>query len=305
MPRPDDSSLDPDQRRAVESRAKRLLDRASAWDRYPTPVAEILDAADLKVAHASIFDPARMLAFLRDKAADVTYKVKSAVSKVFGLYDAAENLIHIDPSVPLPRQTFLKLHEAGHHELPAHKRTFRFFQDCEQTLAPEIADLFEREANNFARFVLFQGQRYAECAADSPMAIKTPMQLAKQFGSSLYASCREYARTHHKACVVYILERVSFVEGHGAEAAVRRIEPSPSYINQFGQPTETLITLDHPLGKILPIGRKMTKPTPVVLTDRNGDQHECLAEAFDTSWNVLLLVYPLRSLARSTVILKP
>jgi len=27
------------------------------------------------------------------------------------------------------------------------------------------------------------------------------------------------------------------------------------------------------------------------LTDRNGDDHECVAEAFDTTWNVLILLY--------------
>ena len=47
---------------------------------------------------------------------------------------------------------------------------FRLFQDCEKTLDPGIADLFEREANNFARFALFQGDRYAGMAADHKLA---------------------------------------------------------------------------------------------------------------------------------------
>ena len=34
---------------------------------------------------------------------------------------------------------------------------FASFKECEKTLEPEITDLFEREANNFARFVFFQG----------------------------------------------------------------------------------------------------------------------------------------------------
>jgi len=95
------------------------------------------------------------------------------------------------------KQNFLKLHEAGHHELPTHCKLYRIFQDCEKTLAPEIADLFEREANNFARFVLFQGDGYRDMAADQKFEIKTPMKLAGKFGASVYASCREFARTHH------------------------------------------------------------------------------------------------------------
>jgi hypothetical protein len=55
-------------------------------------------------------------------------------------------------------------------------------------LAPEIADLFEREANNFARFSLFQGNGFAHAAADCKFEIKTPIKLAKRFGASVYAS---------------------------------------------------------------------------------------------------------------------
>lgn len=63
-----------------------------------------------------------------------------------------------------------------------------------------------------------------------------------------------------------------------------------------------MITLDHSLGRVLPIGRKMTRPTTVSITDRNGQAHECVAEAFDTTFNVLILVYPIKALTRSVII---
>ena len=116
-------------------------------------------------------------------------------------------------------------------------------------------------------FVLFQGDGYAEIAADHAMEIKTPIKLAKKFGSSIYASCREFARTHARACVVYILEPITYAEGTGASAQVRRIEASPLFLQQFGRPTEQVITLDHSLGRVLPIGRKMTRATTVSITD--------------------------------------
>jgi hypothetical protein len=97
--------------------------------------------------------------------------------------------------------------------------------------------------HNFARFALFQGDTYAQCAADCAFEIKTPIKLARKFGASVYASAREFARTHHRACVVYVLEPIKYVQGNGAQAVVRRIEPSPSYLRRFGRPTETLITL--------------------------------------------------------------
>ena len=111
------------------------------------------------------------------------------------------------------------------------------------------------------------------------------MKLAKKFGASVYASAREFARTNQRACVVYILEPIEYADRIGAQAAVRRIEPSPLFITQFGRPAETVITLDHALGSVLPIGRKMTKPRSMSLVDRNGTKHECVAEAFDTTWN--------------------
>jgi hypothetical protein len=224
------------------------LDRASGWGIFPTPIPDILDAAKLKIAPASAFDPRRIMEYLIGKAERAASTLKSAISKVFGIYDADECLIHIDQNVRESKQNFLKLHEAGHHELPTHRKLFRIFQDCEKTLEPEIADLFEREANNFARFVLFQGDGYRVLAADHKFEIKTPMKLAGKFGASIYASCREYARTNHRACVVYVLEPITYCEKTGARAEVRRIEASPLFEQQFGRPTEQVITLNHSLG---------------------------------------------------------
>lgn len=307
MTKADDSSLEPEDLRAVEERARRLLDRASAWDTFPVPLEDILAAANVRVAQTSLFDPVAFLEYLKGKAVETGTLVKSAIGKLFGLYDSADSLIHIDDSAikSKSKKTFLTLHETAHHDLPVHRRMFRFFQDSEKHLDPEISDQFEREANNFARFALFKGDTYARCAADCKFDIKTPITLAKKFGASNYASAREFARTHHRACVVYILEPIEFVQGHGARAVVRRIEPSPSFINQFGKPTDTVIAPDHCLGRILPVGRKMTRPTTLSMTDRNGTLHECVAEAFDTTHNVIILLYPVKALGKLTIILPP
>jgi hypothetical protein len=131
------------------------------------------------------------------------------------------------------------------------------------------------------------------------------MKLASRFGASLYASCREFARTHHRACAIYILEPVTFCEQTGVRAEVRRIEASPEYLRQFRRPEETEISLKHSLGRVLPVGRKMTRPTTVSITDRNGQAHECVAEAFDTTFNVLLLLYPVKALTAASVVISP
>lgn len=305
MTKPDDSSLEPNELIAVEARAKLLLDRADAWDRYPVPIEDLLEAANVKVSSHGVFDAAHLLEYLKGKAASTASKVKSAISKVWGLYDAGDSIIHIDNTVVESKQTFLKLHETGHHDLPWHKKLFRFFQDCEQTLSADIADQFEREANNFARYALFKGDAYMNIAADHPFEIKTPMKLAKVFGSSLYASVREFARTNLRACVVVVLEPVELVPGDGFRAAVRRIEPSPKFRAEFGIPQISVITPDHVLGKLVPVGRKMTRPTRLALADMNGTQYECIGEAFDTTYNILILIYPVKALTATSVIMPP
>ena len=303
MTRPDDSTLDPEDLRAVEEQAHRLLDRADAWDRYPVPVNDILFAAKVRVAPTSAFDPAAIVSYIKGKAADTSARIKSAISKVFGLYDAAEAVIHIDNTVVKAKQTFLKLHETGHHDMPTHRKMFRIFQDCRKTLSPEVADHFEREANNFARFLLFKGTTFAAHAADCRFEIKTPMTLARKFGASAYAAAREFARTNPRECVVFVLEPLEKNDGSGFRAPVRRIEPSPAFRARFGLPTVKTVTPGHHLWPVIPIGRKMTKPVSLPITDLNGQRHECLAEAFNTTYNILILLYPVTALTTTTVLM--
>jgi hypothetical protein len=56
----DDCSLDPQQRQAVETRARELLSRADAWGIYPTPIEQLLGTANLQVAASKAFDPAAL-----------------------------------------------------------------------------------------------------------------------------------------------------------------------------------------------------------------------------------------------------
>ena len=186
---------------------------------------------------------------------------------------------------------------------PGTARFFRIFEDCEKTLAPDVADHFEREANNFARYLLFKGATFAETAADYPFEIRTPMKLARTFGASIYAAAREYARTNHRACVVFVLEPLQTTEGSELRASVRRIEPSPAFLAQFGRPIVDVLTPGHSLWPVVPIQRKMTQPVHLAIKDLNGQPHECLAEAFNTTYNILILLYPTAALTTTTVLM--
>ncbi|TPE60546.1 ImmA/IrrE family metallo-endopeptidase [Sandaracinobacter neustonicus] len=238
-----------------------------------------------------MFDPRAIAAYAvaqGKKAADV---VKRALGKVLGILDAYEEVIHIDDSVLETRQRFLKLHETGHFELPHQRKIFRFFEDSEEELNPSIVDKFEREANNFARYAIFNGNAYAERAADFPLAFSSVKKMKSVFNVSLYAGLREYARTHRHVCIAMAVEKPALCPQNGWSAEIRRVETSLEFERQFGRPQLSVITTNHPFWRLVPFG-KATKPTKVWLTNLNGEQQEFVGEALDTTYNILIFACP-------------
>lgn len=286
--RPDDRNLSPEQRAEVENRALKLLHRADAWERIPVPVEEILRAAKLQVAPYSVFHPRAIAAYAKAKGEQAAKLIKGALGKIFGILDTAEQVIHIDDTVTEGKQLFLKFHEAGHHELPHQRKIFRFFEESEEELDPDVADLFEREANNFARFIIFNGDVFRKRAADHQLSFGSVKKLQRSFKVSLYAALREYTRTHRLTCFALCCELPTFCPKNGFACVVRRIEVSPSFERQFGMPTVQVIAKGHRLAKLVPFGRRATRPTEFTLVDSNGLTREFIGEALDTTYNVLI-----------------
>ena len=289
--RRDDSSLSHEERALVEGRARRLLERAGALGVVPVPIEDLLDAAKLKVAPYSVFDPRAIAAYALEKGRQAASLVKRAVGKIFGILDAHEEVIHIDDTVLDSRQRFLKLHEAGHFELPHQRSVFRFFEDSQEELDPSIADKFEREANNFARYALFNGNTYAEQAASLPLQFSSVKKIHRSFKVSLYAGLREYTRTHRHVCIAMAVERPVSCPTNGWSAEIRRVETSLAYEHRFGRPQSMVIAKTNPFWHLLPYG-KATRPTTFQLTDLNGEKHEFIGEALDTTFNILIFACP-------------
>jgi hypothetical protein len=95
------------------------------------------------------------------------------------------------------------------------------------------------------------------------------------------------------------------IPGDGFRASLRRHCSSPRFIEIFGEVDWPLIfTPDHPVGALVPInGRKMSGKRTLSLTDRNGDKHECIAEAFTQTWQVFILIHSVSTLTKTTIIL--
>jgi hypothetical protein len=298
---PDDSSITLDQLKKIRKHAKNALNAAGAVGRYPTPVSDVMGAARLLISDEPVLDESFIVRMSR-KAGKA---LKRALTKVIGLFDVVARLVYIDRGVLLVRQTFLKLHETGHAVLPWQRDLYNVIQDCEKTISPEISEAFDREANVFASEVLFQLDDFTKRAADVPFGIRVPIDLSKHYGASIYATIRRYVSTSHRACAVLVINPPEPLQGEGFVATLRRVVPSINFKVYFGSlkwPEQ--FTPSDEIGAMIPVGkRRMSKPRTCSLRDGNGYLHECIAEAFTTTYQVFILIHAVATLNRKTIIL--
>jgi hypothetical protein len=303
MTRPDDSLLDPRQFDNVQRHADGLLREASAIGRFPTPIDDLMAAAKLIVVDDEVLGDGMLQQFIKKAKAGLG-TIKSALSKVLGLFEANDRLVVIDRNAPKPRVPFIKLHEAGHGTMPHQSKLYRLMHDCEKTLDPEIADLFEREANVFASEVLFQGEAFSDEAHGQAFSIKVPMRLAKKYGGSNYATFRRYIVTSPHVCCVVVLEQPTYTAGHFS-AEVRRVVASRSFQTIY-DPNILCATVNdsHPLGSVVPLnGKRMSFDREIALLDRNSDPRICIAEAFNTMHQILILLRDVGRRTRTGIVL--
>jgi hypothetical protein len=295
----DDYSLDDEKHRVIRLHAERALEKADALGSIPTPVAEVLEAAQVIVSDEEVLDPG-FLAKLRKKAGAA---LKSALSKVWGVLDAAARIIYLDKTVLVVKQTFLKLHETAHAVLPWQRKMFVVAEDCQMTLAPEVAELFDREANAFASEVLFQLDAFSNEANDHAVNILVPVRLAKRYKASIYAAVRRYVTGSPRACMVLVLEPPQVCPKRGYVAKFRRDVVSAEFRRTLGVlvwPDE--FSPDDQIGALIPIGgRKMSRPREIELRDADGRRHRCLAEAFTQTHHVFVLIHSVSLLTRRIV----
>jgi hypothetical protein len=304
MSKPDDSSLTPEQYKRVRSEAERALKLSGAFGQLPTPVDEVLRAAEVEEVQEDVLNEG-LIAKLRRKAGKAGGALKSALSKVIGLFDVTGRLVFIDRSLHLVRQTFVRLHEAGHAFLRWQRDLYAVVEDCELTINPELADLFEREANVFAAEVLFQLDSFSAEAEQRDFGILTPVRLSKQYGSSIYSAVRQYVTKNRRACAVIVLNPPEPAEGDGFRATLRRRCYSPAFLRIFGATKwPECFTPDDKIGAMVPVGgRRMTGQRKLTLMDLNGDKQICLAEAFTQSHQVFILIHATGTLKQPRILL--
>lgn len=290
MSKPDDCSLTPNQLAKVRAQAKRILQEADAFGVFPTPVADIMAAAKIEESKDEVFTPG-FLDRLRKGAMKAGAAVKSAASKVMGIFLSSERLIFIDQSLLLVKKQFLRLHETAHGFLKWQTPMYGLVEDSQDELDPETAELFDREANVFASEVLFQIDAFSERVQEKDFTVWTPINESKKFGASIYSSVRQYVLKNHRDCTVVVLNK-PVININGFEVGLRRSVQSSSFTERFGCISwpETFSPSDQ-IGQIVPLkGGKSSGPRDFLMTDANGDRVECRAEAFYSGHNVFVLI---------------
>jgi len=299
MLKKDDCTLAPGDYKKVRREAKRILIKSNAIGRFPTPVADIMSVAKVEVADDDILDEG-FLSKYRRKAGKA---LKRAISATLGLLDVKGRFVFVDKTVHAVRQTFIKIHEAGHFFMAWQRKLYSIVEDCQKTISPEVEDYFDREANVFTSEVLFQLETFTKEAEAYDFGIKVPIRLSRKYGASVYASIRRYVSKNWRACVVLVLNPPELIEGCGFQANLRRVISSDRFIEIFGVVSwPDRFTPDDEIGAMVPVGgRKMSAPQEIGIKNQNGEMCECVAEAFTQGYQVFILIHAVKTLTGARI----
>jgi hypothetical protein len=188
----------------IEKISYDLLKHSKSLDVFPTPVNQIVEYAELRVAKGvDLSSP--QASFLSRLPSHLHEGFTQAIQMVRGFIDRGDKTIYLDLTQKQPRQNFVKLHEVGHDVLKWQKEILDHL-DNDDTLAFEAKEEFEAEANYFASLTLFQHDRFEHEMKKLELGIKSPMALAKKFGGSNHAAFRRYVEHSKKRCALLVLE---------------------------------------------------------------------------------------------------
>jgi hypothetical protein len=288
----------------VTRRARLLLRDAGVGQKLPTPVDDLVACAGLVVSKDAALDEDHAGYFAvreeYEKALGATpyAALKSALRKAWGLIDLQDSTIYIDRGVSPQKQAFLQLHEVGHKVLPWQRATYLFLDD-ERTLAPDVAALYEREANRFAAEALFQGDRFTLHSRDLPLELETPLWLADCYGASAHSSIRRFVEVSHRCCSVLIMRSARVGRDGDPSFPVAHAVQSPAFATRFeGLRWPTRLSSNSALAVALLTGRRHARGDGLLLPDRDGRETECAFHTFQNARAAFALVFPLSETMR-------
>jgi IrrE N-terminal-like domain len=180
------------------------------------------------------------------------------------------------------RRRFVVGHEIGHAILPAHKQTFAYIDDF-TCLPPVARNLFEREANQAAVEILFQGGQATEEFDSSPPSLDQVCYLSTAFGASIVATARYVVETSRRPVAVAVAHKRTnggLARTHlyvSSTFAALYDETSDAFRSQVREALRTSFG-----------GQSET----CMITNRRGDAGAALVEKMFTGYTAIALVVP-------------
>lgn len=234
----DDTDLD---LARLQQLARGALRRAGAEGVVPTPMDEVRSALQLTPA-------SDLYALGENLPPGLAVRVKKALGKVLGFLAVKERLVYVAPELSVPRGRFILGHELGHHHLPWQQRAYEV--DDETSLAPQVRDRFEREANAFSAELLFNGQQFTNAAHDSELSVAIPLALAGGYGVSTHAAVRRYVEHSPRPCALLVVGRHPVFPAGQPGVKVLYSVQSSAFLERFGPvgaqlPSRFLPRADH------------------------------------------------------------
>jgi hypothetical protein len=180
----------PESHEEISRLVRRLLAGAEAFDILPTPIERLFEFARIREIEDLPDPDGGFLNSLSDAALNAFFVAKQ---KIRGMADMRQRVVYIPKQDKPSRILFAQGHELGHQCMPWHNIEMAY-QDDNYSLCPNVAKLFEQEANYFSAEAIFQGEsRFRRRARDYQVELNSVFHLAQLHGASKQATAWHFA----------------------------------------------------------------------------------------------------------------
>lgn len=284
--------IDLPSRNDIEKISIEVLRDSKSLDVFPTPVDKIVAYSEL--VFRKDIDVSKIHPSFVGRANSV---LKSALSKVRGLFDRRQKTIYLDLTQGFNRKNFVKLHETAHGILPWQIKINDILDDDDHTLSNDTNEEFEKEANYFASITLFQHDRYITELNKLNLSIEAAIHLAKHFGASIHASLRRYIDCSENRCALLVLEKLG--PAGGDSCRVRNFLTSNSFSKSFGEMIfPASLDSSWKFAQHYCQGRRFIKDATIDLQTKNGTV-KFAYQFFNNGYHAFVFFFPVGELKKS------
>jgi hypothetical protein len=221
-------------------------------------------------------------------------EARSETSRPRALLSFPDRIVATDVRLPDKRARFSVLHEIAHYALPNHQH--RLYLCDEAGLGFNARLSLEKEANEFAADLLFQGDRFTLEVNSHPISATTVKSLAGKYKASFEATARRLAERSLRPCMLVVFEA-------GTDAKInldlpqtwtnRYSIPSPRFKADYCAAVEGKVPVDVAAALANP-GRDIadSETREVGVEGLSGTASLFHAEFFSNTYNIFCLLTP-------------